>query len=116
MSGGLTGGPSKGAQATAGGGVSPWQQALTQYNFGQNEVAAGNQFAQTPMSTMKTQADTGAFATQAQQLAQMSDQDATAVANAINQQVQQQTAGLGNLAESVGGAFGSGTGGDIGGG
>jgi hypothetical protein len=116
MGGLLGGGSSKGAQATAGGGVSPQQAALAQYNFGQNEVFQNQQFAQTPQSTMHTQADAGALAKRAFDLAQMSDKDAKALADAVNQQAQQQQAGLGQFAEALGSQAGGGGGGSGGGG
>lgn len=111
MAGMMGGGSSKGAQATAGGGVSPQQAALAQYNFGQNEVAQNALYAQVPDSTMKTQGDAGAFAKKAFELSEMSDKDAKAMADAINQQAQQQMASLGGLAESLGSVAGGGGGG-----
>jgi hypothetical protein len=93
-----------GGKATAGGGVSPQQQALAQYNFGQNEIQNNAQFAQLPLSTMKTQADTGAFANKALQLSQMSDADAKAMAAAINQQVAGIGSAIGGLGSALGGS------------
>jgi hypothetical protein len=104
------GGGSKGAQATAGGGVSPEQAALAQYNFGQNEIFQNQQFAQTPNSTMKTQGDAGAYAKKALELSEMSDKDAKAMADAINQQAQQQMSELGGFAQALGGIAGGGGG------
>lgn len=107
MMGGGGGKGGGGAEATAGGGVSPQQAALAQYNFGQNEIFQNQQYAQTPQSTMKTQADAGNFAKKAFELAAMSDKDAKAMADSINQQQAQQQQALGNLAESAGAAAGS---------
>lgn len=108
MMGGGGGKGGGGAEATAGGGVSPQQAALAQYNFGQNEIFQNQQYAQTPQSTMKTQADAGAFAKKAFELSMMSDKDAKAMAESINQQQQQQQQQLGNLAEAAGAAAGTG--------
>ena len=102
------GGGSKGAEATKGGGVSPEQAALAQYNFGQNEIAQNALYAQTPNSTMKTQGDAGAFAKKALELSEMSDKDAKAMADAINQQAQQQQQALGGFAQALGGIAGGG--------
>ena len=113
MGGMMGGGSSKGAQATAGGGVSPEQAALAQYHFGQTEEKNASDFSRAgiPMSTMHTQADAGAYAQKAFELSQMSDKDAKAMADAINQQAAQQQQALGGFAESLGGALGGGGGG-----
>ena len=104
-------GLSKGAQATAGGGVSPEQTALAQYDFGQAGMKANDEFNKIPLSTNKTQRWGGAYAGQALQLAEMSDADAKALAEQINQQAQQTQAGIGSLAQGLGSLAGGGGGG-----
>ena len=111
MGGMMGGGGSKGAEATAGGGVSPEQAALAQYNFGQNEIAQNALYSQVPNSTMKTQGDAGAFAKKAFELSRMSDMDAKAMADAINKQAQEQMSALGGFAQALGGIAGGGGGG-----
>ena len=118
--GGGKGGGSKGQQATAGGGVSKPQMAYAQYTFGQNELANAQSFSGMPMSTGHTQADAGAFAEQAFQLGQMSDQDAAAMTSFINNQKNQATqgaqSGIGALGSALGGGGGSSGGGGASGG
>lgn len=103
-------GGSKGSKATSGGGVSPQQQAYAQYTFGQNELANSQSFSSIPMSTGHTQADAGAFAGEAFQLGQMSDQDAAAMTSFINNQKSQATSGIGALGSTLGGGGGGGGG------
>ena len=91
MSGGV------GAQLTQSGGISPEQQAFADYSFGENVVANNQKFSSTPMSTMKTQADTGAYANRALQEAEMSDADAAAMKAFFNAQSQTLFGGLGTL-------------------
>lgn len=112
MAGGGGKGGSKGEQATAGGGVSPQQMAFAQYTFGENETKNAQTFAGTPMSTGLTQADAGAYAGEAHQLGQMSDADAKAMAQFIDQQNAQAkqglTQGIGALGSLAGGGGGGG--------
>src|SRR3974390_669110 len=108
MGGMMGGGGSKGANATAGGGVSPEQTALAQYDFGQAGQHTNQTFSQIPLSTNKTQAWTGDYGSQAFQLASMSDKDAQAMAQAINQQANQTMQGIGQLASGLGSLAGGG--------
>ena len=113
----LSGGSSKGAQTNpdAGGGITPQQQALAQYGYGEDLLGQANLFGTsgTGMSTMATQGAEGAKNTEAMQEASMSDTDESAfqqmtnLANAQNQQSGSGLAsGLGELAGSIGGLFG----------
>lgn len=60
---------------TSSGGITPQQQALGQYSYGQDLDAQANLFGSsgTGMSTMATQGAEGAKNTEAEQMAQMSD-------------------------------------------
>lgn len=119
MMGGLMGGGGGkgGGQDTAGQGVSPEQQALAEYTFGQGAIGAESKFANDTgniglgSSTMATQAVSGPRFGEARQLADMSHADAKAQA-AFNQQ---QASALEQLAGQAGQAFGGGGGGGGGG-
>lgn len=120
-------GTSVGAQAVEAGGISPFQDAFSQYTFGQNKVA-NNEAFQGGMghSTNLTQANAGAQFGWAQQRGEMSDADAAAMASFINaqqnfqtQQKSQAKSGLGNAigqAGSIAGGGGSSGGGGASGG
>lgn len=60
---------------TSSGGITPQQEALGQYSYGEDLLAQGNLFASsgTGESTMATQGAEGAKNTEAEQMAQMSD-------------------------------------------
>lgn len=108
------------------GGITPQQQDLAQYTYGENLLGQASQFGQsgTGMSTMATQGAGGAKMTEAQQQGQMSDTDEEAMyqlyqndvsseeqglqnAVALNQAPNSSTAtSLGNLASGAG--FGTG--------
>jgi len=102
-----------GQKATSGGGISPEQQALAQYHFGQGAIKSEADFAQIPHSTNVTQAISGARAGAAKEAGQMSQADASAMSNFLNQQVGGLTSGVGSL---LGGKSGGGGGGGGGGG
>lgn len=95
-----------GQKATAGGGISPDQQALAQYHFGQGAVKAESDFAPIAHSTNETQAISGARAGAAKEAAQQSQADAAAQQQFINQQT-------GNLTSGVGSILGKASGGGI---
>lgn len=110
------GGGKGGGQDTAGTGVSPEQQALAEYTFGQGALKAESDFANEGNiglgpSTMTTQAVSGPRFGEARQLADMSHEDAKAQA-AFNQQ---QESALEKIAGQAGQAFGAGGGGGGGG-
>jgi hypothetical protein len=97
MSGGI------GAQLTQGGGISPFQQAFADYTFGENIAKANSAYGgSTPISTMKTQADTGAYANKALQMGEMSDADAAAMQAFFNSQAGNLFGGLGTLLGGIG--------------
>ena len=72
------------------GGVTPQQQALGQYSYGQDLLAQGNEFGTsgTGMSTMATQGAEGARNTAAMQMAGMSDTDESAMYQLYSNDVQ----------------------------
>ena len=77
---------------TSSGGITPQQQELGQYSYGQDLLAQGNLFAGdkgmgTGMSTMATQGAEGAKNTEAQQLAGYSDTDQGAMYQLYQNQV-----------------------------
>lgn len=116
MMGGMMGGGKGGGGDQAGTGVSPEQQALAEYTFGQGAIGAESQFANEGNiglgpSTMTTQAVSGPRFGEAKQLADTSHADAKAMA-AFNQQ---QSSALEQLAGQAGQAFGAGGGGGGGG-
>ena len=93
---------------TSSGGITPEQQALTQYTLGQNLLADESQFASsgTGESTMKTQATGGARIAKAEQAGKISDINQTAQYGAYRNAVQkflgnlQTSSTLSNLAEN----------------
>ena len=89
-----------GQKLTAGGGITPEQQALAQYHFGQGAVKAESDFSRIPHSTNLTQAVSGARAGAAKEAGQMSQADAAAMTQFLNTQ-------FGNLTGGLGGALGS---------
>jgi hypothetical protein len=89
-----------GQKLTSSGGITPEQQALAQYHFGQGAIKAESDFSRIPMSTNLTQAIGGARAGAAQEIGQMSAADAAAQAKFLNQQT-------GNLTQGVGAGLGS---------
>ena len=95
-----------GQKATAGGGISPEQQALSQFHFGQGAVKAESDFAQIPHSTNLTQAIGGARAGAAKEAGQQSQADQAAMTQFINQQT-------GNLTTGIGSVLGKASGGGI---
>ena len=74
---------------TSSGGVTPQQEALGQYSYGQDLLAQGNLFGSsgTGMSTMATQGAEGARNTEAMQVAGMSDTDQNAAYKLYQNQV-----------------------------
>lgn len=132
----LGGGQSKGSPQNVNipafqsqGGITPQQQDLAQFTYGENLLGQGNQFASsgTGQSTMATQGAEGARNTMAQQQGEMSDVDQEAMyqlyQNDVQSQIQQlqnqttldqQNSGsLGSLAQMAGfgttsGGFGTG--------
>lgn len=103
-----------GGLLTAGGGISPLQQALAQYGTGEDIVNQEQNFTGGPnaapggpvMSTMATQAFAGSRAKGAKEAAQQSQADQAAMANSINQQFGQLSSGLGNVLAKGGGGGG----------
>jgi len=96
-----------GQKATAGGGISPDQQALAQYHFGQGAVKSMGDFAQIPHSTNETQAISGARAGGAKEAGQQSQADQAAMTQFLNQQTGNLTSGIGSvLGKAAGGGFG----------
>jgi hypothetical protein len=92
-----------GSAFTAGGGITGPQRALANYTTAEQMVGNAGAWAGAPMSTMKTQADTGALAAGALQASQMSQADAAAEAQFINNQFNQFAGGLGSLLGGIGG-------------
>ena len=92
-----------GQKLTSSGGISPEQQALAQYHFGQGAVKAESDFAGIPHSTNLTQAISGARAGAAKEAGQMSQADTAAMTQFLNSQ-------FGNLTSGIGSALGSITG------
>jgi len=92
-----------GQKATAGGGISPDQQALAQYHFGQGAVKAESDFAQIPHSTNLTQAVSGARAGGAKEIGQQSQADQAAMQQFINQQTSNLTSGIGSTLGKISG-------------
>ena len=84
---------------TSSGGITPEQQALTQYTLGQNLLADESQFASsgTGESTMKTQATGGARIGAAEEAGKISDVNQGATYQAYRNDVQNL---LGNLQTS----------------
>jgi len=105
-----------GGKATSGGGISGPQMALGQYTFGEQTVGNKAAFAEMPMSTGATQAQSGAAAQAALKESEMSQADASAVSQFINNQFGQFAGGLGSLLGSIGGGGGGGGSGSGGGG
>jgi hypothetical protein len=107
------------------GGVTPQQQELGQYTYGENLTGQASQFggSGTGMSTMATQGAEGAKNTEAQQMGQMSDTDESAMYQLYQNDVQNElqglqnnatenqsaTSNLGSLASAAGFGTGSGT-------
>jgi hypothetical protein len=117
MGGMLSGGGGKGGGNTTAQGVSPEQQALAQYTFGQGALNAETSFADQGNvgmgeSTGATQAVGGARFKEAKDLSEMAFKDT----QAQNQFNQQQASALEQLAGQAGQAFGGGGGGGGGGG
>jgi len=92
-----------GQKATAGGGISPDQQALSQFHFGQGAVDAMSKFAPIAHSTNTTQAVSGARAGAAKEAAQQSQADAAAMQQFINQQTGNLTSGIGSTLGKISG-------------
>jgi hypothetical protein len=110
------GGGGKGGGDTTAQGVSPEQQALAQYTFGQGALNAETSFADQgnvgmANSTGATQAVGGARFKEAKDLSEMAFKDT----QAQNQFNQQQASALEQLAGQAGQAFGGGGGGGGGG-
>jgi hypothetical protein len=106
--GGLTSAASK---TNASGGISPEQQALAQYTFGESVIGDRQQFAGQGMgpSTSETQAVGGSRFGEAQQAAQMSDADYQAMVAYNQQQINsltQAASGAGSLLGGLGGGGG----------
>ena len=82
------------------GGVTPQQQALCQYSYGQDLLAQGNLFGSsgTGQSTMATQGAEGARNTAAMQMAGMSDTDEKAMYQLYQNDVQATEQDLANSA------------------
>ena len=91
-----------GGKLNSSGGVSPEQMALAQYGFGQQSLGNMQAFAQTPNSTMETQAESGARAKEALTASGMSQTDALAQANFFNQNFGNLAGGLGSILGSIG--------------
>jgi hypothetical protein len=118
--GGMMGGGGKGGGTSTGGGVSPEQQALAQYTFGENVIGDRARFAGTGNmgmgpSTNLTLSVAGSRFKEAKDLAEMSDKDFKAMQafNNAQQNSLAQTAGqagqlLGGLGGGGGGGGGSG--------
>jgi hypothetical protein len=97
-----------GQTKASGGGITPDQQALANFNFGQNEIGNAGAFSNMPVSTGLTQADAGAQAARVKAMGQASNADAQAQANAINQQQAAVGQGIGGLGSALGGKGGGG--------
>ena len=113
------------APFTSSGGITPEQQALAGYTYGQDLTAQNTLFggSGTGMSTMATQGATGAKSTEAQLQGSMSDADQEAMYTDYQNQLKAEEQGLQNdvtlsnanssdltaLAKSAGTLFGSGT-------
>ena len=113
MGGGKGGG---GGKTSTAGGVSPEQQALAQYTYGENVIGDRQKFAQQGMgpSTNETLSVAGSRFKEAQDLAEMSDKDFKAM-QAFNQQqansLQSVAGSAGQLLGGLGGGGGGGGGG-----
>jgi hypothetical protein len=105
----LSGGPSQGAQETAAGGVSPQQNALAQYQWGQGIASNADKFSTsgTPMSTGLTQTDAGTYAQNALSLSEMSQKNAEAEANLIDQYNKERQGNTAQIVGALSGAAGS---------
>jgi hypothetical protein len=95
-----------GQKLTSGGGITPEQQALAQYHFGQGVIKDDYQFAQMPHSTNLTQAVGGSALGAAKEAGQMSIADAAAQAKFLNQQTANLTSGVGGALGSIAGKGG----------
>jgi|SRR6516162_3442391 hypothetical protein len=106
--GGMMGG---GGKTSTAGGISPEQQALAQYTFGENVIGDRQRFAHEGMgpSTNETLRIAGSRFKEAEQLAEMSDKDFRAM-QAFNQNQQNSLTQLaGQVGQGVGGLVGGGT-------
>jgi hypothetical protein len=103
----IGGGGNKGAQDVnippfeSAGGVTPQQQALGQYTYGENLTGEASQFggSGTGQSTMATQGAEGAKNTEAQQMGEMSDTDESAMYQLYQNDVSNELQGLANQAQ-----------------
>ena len=115
MGGGLGGFGGGGGKTSTQGGISPEQQALAQYTFGENVINDRSMFARQGMgpSTNETLAVAGSRFGEAEQAAKMSDADFKAM-QAFNQQqansLQSIAGQAGSLIGGLGGGGGGGTG------
>ena len=92
---------------TGGGGVSPQQMALAQYNYGENLVENAQSFSGgLGHSTGGTQADIGSRAREAFDIGRMSDMDANAMTNYFNQQKSQLSSNISGIGGALGGGGG----------
>jgi hypothetical protein len=116
MGGGKGGGG--GGKTDTGGGVSPEQQALAQYTYGENVIGDRAKFAREGMgpSTNETLSVAGSRFKEAEDLAKMSDADFKAM-QAFNQReansLQQVAGSAGQLIGGLGGGGGGGGGGSF---
>lgn len=83
------------------GGITPQQQDLAQYTYGENLLGQGSMFANEHLgaSTMATQGAEGARNTMAQQQGQMSDVDQEAMYQLYQNDVQSQIQALQNQSQ-----------------
>ena len=92
-----------GQKATAGGGISPEQQALAQFHYGQGAVKSMADFAPIGHSTNVTQAISGARAGEAKEAGQMSQADQAAMTQFLNRETGALTGGIGGALGSLAG-------------
>jgi hypothetical protein len=85
------------------GGISPEQQSLANFTFGQNALQNAQSFSSMPMSTGHTMADAGAYMGKALNESQMSMADTAAMQNFQTQQKAQTSQQIGNLGSLLGG-------------
>jgi hypothetical protein len=90
-----------GQKNTSEGGITPEQQTLAQYHFGQDATKNAFDFSQIPMSTNLTQKDVGARAAEAKERGTTSISDAAAMAAFENAQTSNFTGGIGSALGSL---------------
>ena len=97
-----------GGALTQSGLISPFQQSLARFNLGEGLVGNAQAFAQEPIGTPHTMADIGSVAQAALTQGEISNADAAALSQSINQQFGQLSSGLGSILGKGGGGGGGG--------